>query len=483
MAFTGPALSRRSLVATMGSLAVAGCARPAKSANEIEIVVAGAGLAGLTAAYELRRAGVKVRVIEQAAIAGGRVRTERDVFSDGDVVELGGTEVASSYVNFLAYCDEFNVAYAVENRPRVARDILLDEGNTLYSLNALRNSDNWPIAFNTEERARIPFGLLGSYVTRVAREIGSIDRLLLPEFAHLDAMSLRQLLQQQGATEAAIAFIDRTLNYNSVDTVSALSVLRDQLRRLGAGRPESIKLKKGNASLPKAFASRLGNTVSYRSSLKAIHNEPGEVSVRVALPGGEENWRCDALVVALPFTALRDVQIEGLMPKHRQKMINELPYTQISRTYLKTQSRFWEQDGPVAAIYSDGPLERFFDISDYEKSDAGLLMNWVNGIGNAVFSGDKHDQRVERIVRGLGERWPGAATQVEKAVSVDWADTYCKGAYAHFAPGQVGEFAATMAKPLGRLHFAGEHTEFEGAGLEGAIVSGRRAAQAVLDSV
>ena len=88
--------------------------------------------------------------------------------------------------------------------------------------------------------------------------------------------------------------------------------------------------------------------------------------------------------------------------------------------------------------------------------------------------------KAEFSARELAKIWPESSQLIEKAVSNNWANSYARGAYAHYAPGQMAAFAADIWKPVGRLHFAGEHTELVAPGMEGALTSGKRAAAEIL---
>ena len=79
--------------------------------------------------------------------------------------------------------------------------------------------------------------------------------------------------------------------------------------------------------------------------------------------------------------------------------------------------------------------------------------------------------------------WPQSRVQIENTVAHNWGRTYAKGAYAHYAPGQMASHAADIAKPIGPLHFAGEHTELVAPGMEGALTSGKRAAAEIVNEL
>lgn len=476
-----PTVTRRSvLIGACGALlpALAGHAT-----TPPRVVVAGAGLAGLVAALKLAEAGVDVRVIEQSARVGGRVRTVRGELADDAWVDVGGQTAGPGYANFFYYAQKFGLEFERRQQPALRRDVLMHHGGSLYSVNDLQRGDRaWPVALHVGERPAAPLHLLRHYLRPIAVEIGSADRILDPAFADYDALSLEDLLRRLGASEPAIELMDRTANYNSLATVSALSALRDAARSLyfeGAG---AVHLADGNARLPEAFAAALGERVYLEHRLESLRQNGHGVALRIKTGASIEVWQAERVIMAIPFTALRAVRFDTPLPKERQAIIDELPYTQVAQCYMQTRSRFWEQNHRVSVVYSDGPLERLFDASDKLGGERGLLINWINGAAVQRLTEMDSAYHATLVKSELARIWPGSGGQLERMFTNDWSRSYAKGAYAHYAPGQMTRFAIAIPQPVDRVHFAGEHTELVAPGMEGALVSGLRAANEVLDA-
>lgn len=478
-----PRITRRDFVAGIGAgllplpLAARGAGKQEK------VIVVGAGLSGLAAAYELFEAGVDVTVIEQSKRAGGRVKTIRGHFADDAWVDVGGQTTGAMYANFFFYATKLGLQFEKQDPVTQRPDVLLHMQGKLYSAAALRADPLlWPVDLKDEEKPLAPFRLLSHYLGPIANEIASVGNVLNPEFIGYDKLTLRELLQQRGASEAAIRQIDHTLNYNSVDTVSALSALRDAVRSLAMRGGQALNLENGNQSLPEAFAEHLGGAIRYERTLKAVGQGSSGVELQVETKGQRETLYADRIVVAIPFTALRKVKFEPGLPEQRQKIIDELPYTQIAQTYLQTKTRFWEVDTTVAMVVSDGPLERLFNASSKMQDGRGLLVNWVNGTGTDAIAASDPEKHLAYVLRNMETVWPGCRGQIEETLTNNWSNTYVRGAYAHYAPGQMAEHAASIPQPIGRIHFAGEHTELAAPGMEGALTSGKRAATEIIES-
>jgi len=450
------------------------------------VVVVGAGLAGLAAAYELERAGMSVRVLEASHRPGGRVWTVRDRFADGVQAEMGAQTAGSAYNTFLSYVRAFGLSLtpvtgeAGVSRPE--RDVLMLLAGERLKLSDLRRDPTlWPLDLSEDERRYAPFGLLHHYLMPLALEIGSPAGVLEPTAARYDVLSLHDLLVERGASSAAIELVEKPLNYNYSRTVSALSVLRDLAR--GIERQTGVEIAGGNDLLPKAFASRLSASIDYGSALRSIDRMGSRVRLTVERRGQSDQLEADHLVLALPFTTLREIPVTPAWPEERGQIIRELPYTQVAKTMIQTRSRVWEEEGNFTAISTDGPCERLFDLSQPNKSPRGFLQAWINGRGLSAFDELSADEHSAGVIEYLYRVFPKTRGQIESAMTVNWHNEYSRGAYAHYAPGQLGRFAPQISEPIGSVYFAGEHTELVAPGMEGALVSGVRAARQILDSV
>ncbi|MCH9696010.1 MAG: FAD-dependent oxidoreductase [Gammaproteobacteria bacterium] len=473
-----PQFTRRRFVAGLGASLLPW--QYAASASP-KVAVVGAGLAGLAAAWELKQAGVDVTLIEASQRAGGRVKTVRGHFADDAWVDLGGQTSGALYANFFYYSARFGLEFEAQREITQRPDFLLHLQDKLYSAAALKNDPTlWPLDLHEQEKPLAPSRLIGHYLMPIAQEIGTIEKVLDARFQHYDALTLRQLLIQQGASDAAIELIDHSLNYNSVDTVSALSALRDSVRFLHMRGGQALNLKNGNSSLPEAFAEDLGAVIRYDHKLSSLSQNDDGVQLQVETNGQTDTLYADRAVIAIPFTSLRKIDIEPALPAARCKIINELPYTQIAQVFLQTKSRFWERGTPVAAVVSDGPMERLFNLSDKLKGDRGLLVNWINGVGTTRIASKDPEQHLQNVKNEIYAIWPDAKGQIETTLTNNWGQSYVEGAYAHYAPGQMSKYATEIPKPVGRLHFAGEHTELVAPGMEGALTSGKRAAAEIL---
>ncbi len=476
-------VTRRRLLQLAGSAGLTSLVGAASAAAQKPVAVVGAGLAGLCAAYELQRAGRKVLLLEQDTVPGGRVRTLRGAFAHDAWVDIGAQSAGSGYHHFLGYCRHFGLPLvpevAVPSLSGARTDTLVLLGDQHLLGSELRGEpQRWPLPLSAGERALAPFRLLHNALQPVVKTMTAPSDALKPAFARYDGMSLLGYLREQGVSDAAIGLIERTTNYNSLSTVSALSAMRDAAR---LNSPQtSMHIDGGNDRLPHAFAAALQAVIRYGCSLEAVIREGNHLRLRTRTRGVTETFEAAQLIVAIPFTALRKVSFTPALPGPRQRMINALPYTQVTKTHVQTRTRFWERRSPLSAVYSDSPFERIFNMSSAISAPKGLLLNWINGRGTQAFAGMSEPDQAQGVINWMRSVWPRHRDEFQHAVTTDWGRSYASGAYAHYAPGQLQAYAPIIGSPIDGIHFAGEHTELSAPGMEGALVSGMRAARDVI---
>jgi len=471
--------SRRRFIASAAS-AVGLAACGVKPDAPLDVVVVGAGLAGLAAALELEKAGFNVQVIESEPHVGGRVRTLRGALDHDVWLDVGAQGGSDQYAHFTRYCRQLVLSLTSTPRPSTRPDTLLQLDGAQYLLSALRAAPaRWPVNLTDAEKARAPMRLLSSVLLPIAKTVGSTERVLHADFADYDKLSLKALLQQEGFSADALALVEHTVNYNSLDSVSSLSAIRDTTRFLTPGK--SVFVDGGNGRLPVAMAKQLKRPVALGSQLIALDQDTDHVALRTMSRGVEQTLWARQVVLAIPFTALRRVRITPELPAEKKRIVNELPYTQVAKTFVQTRTAFLNGSPRIGAVYSDSAFERVFNMSDGTPQEPGLLLNWVNGKGLHDFDGLAPQAHQRRVLQWMRELWPQHAGELGDSLTFNWADTPARGAYAHYAPGQLTRYATIIPAAVDRLHFAGEHTELVAPGMEGALTSGVRVAREIVE--
>jgi monoamine oxidase len=486
-----PSLSRRTFlkrsIASLPALGVnpfriltAGIFSIPKAAAPKKVVVIGAGLAGLTAAFELMRAGHDVTVLEARSRPGGRVYTLRDQFPDGLYVEAGAIDFNRSYTQLLSYAKEFQLA-TVEI-PDTEKQVLFARGKRLVIQRGIEPP--WPFALTTEERNLGKSGLEDKYLVPLRREVGNpLDpRWPAPSLAPYDRLTVEQFLRTRGVSEDGVALLKLDLYGEDYSQLSALETLADEAFLFSGDKP--MMFSGGNDLLPKAFADRLADRIQYASAVTRIAQDARKVRVSIANSAQEQQIEADRVVVTIPFSVLRTIELDSSVSSQKRKVIDNLHYESVMRVYLQTQTRFWAAHKEDGAAYTDLPIGAIVDHTCIQPGIRGILEAQMYGPKAANAKSMDPDERLKFAARHMERVHPGMAQSYESGRSVAWDndDPWSRGGWCDHAPGEMMAFYPLAAASEGRMHFAGEHTSPIPGTMEGAILSGQRAAREISDA-
>jgi monoamine oxidase len=317
-----------------------------KTASQ-KVIVIGAGLAGLSAAYELKQAGHSVTVLEAQTRVGGRVSTLRDFFSDGLYAELGATFIADVHDLTIKYSKLFNLE-------------LVPANNKLPSVYYLRGKRyvnkgavDWRLSLTAEEKKLGLDGLWGRYVSPIAGEMGNPASAVWSDalFSKYNEMTVAEFLRKRGASADAAALM--MLGYDA-DFGDAFQFLRDVA--LHQNQKGDFSIKGGNDQLPKAFAATLSDNILYGCPVVKIEHDGKKVRVTFLQGEAMQTMSADKLVCAVPFTLLRQIEITPKFSTEKQQAIEQLKYLSVSRIFLQARKRFWIDEGTSGTAATDLPV-------------------------------------------------------------------------------------------------------------------------------
>lgn len=440
-----------------------------------KVLVLGAGLAGLSAAWRLVEAGHDVTILEAQRRPGGRVLTLRESFSDGLYAEAGAGRIPETHVLTLHYVSLFGLELE-PFWPTSGRQVAYLRGRRI-PFARLEEIDMAavPLALTPEER-RLGFsGIDEKYVGGPLRRLGDLEAPDWPpaDVAPFDRLRFDEYLRGLGASPDAIAML--ALGF---EEYSALDCLRDASHH---HTKTLSKIRGGNDRLPRAFAGRLAERLRYGTPVTAIRQDGSGVEAVIATAaGGQERLRADYGVCAIPFTVLRAIPVEPAFPADKRRVIEEVPTGSVTRVELQTRRRFWERNGENGFATVDRPMEIWSPTWD-QPGPRGILQAYVyEGLSRKTCAMDDA-ARQRWALETIGAVFPGLAGELEGGVSKCWdEDPWARGAYTVWKPGQqTSGMPAVMARPEGRIHFAGEHLSPYPGWMQGAILSGHRAAAEV----
>ena len=445
-----------------------------------KVIVIGAGLAGLSAAYELMQAGHEVTVLEARSRVGGRVYTMRGPFADDLYAEAGATNVFDVHEWTMKYTKLLGVPLdRMES----------SSGASVFHMRGKRvvikpgSAAELPLDLRADEKGMGRRELWEKYVAPVVKEIGNEDAPDWPPpvLKKYDRMSFAEFLRQQGASPDAVALLRLGLADQlgeGADAVSALDLLREAAPR--ARVKESYSIHGGSDILPKAFAARLGERIHYGAAVVEIEHDARGVRVACSLAGTQTTFAADYLICAIPFSVLRRITISLGFSAIKQQAITQLSNTSVVRVFLQTRKRFWLDEGLSGSATTDLPIMTTYDKAHYLPGTRGMLEAYVAGARARQLAAMKEDERLGFTLKQMEMLLPSIREHYEGGASVCWdEDEWARGAYAWFKPGQMEAWLPHIARPEGRVHFAGDHTSPWPGWMNGALQSGNRAAHEV----
>lgn len=459
-------LTRRGFVAISGASLVAQCAPSVTPSTDADVLVLGAGLAGLNAARMLETEGFKVLVLEAASRVGGRMRTLDDLPGRP---EAGGQQVGQSYARIRSTARDLGIKI-VPPKPGGSGDkTMVLNGRTLDARDWAAAPDNpFPEAY---KRATPDTALLMA----AARENPLVDHYAWREAGSEFDITAEAFLSDRGFTPEALQLCNIALNANALSSYSMLNLWRSlTLFALDSASGPSEEVEGGSQRLPEAMAASLNEgTLRLRTPVSAISADASGVEVRAE----NQTLRAAFCVNTLPFPVLRKLVLEQAgEASPLQPIIQAMPYTQIQQVHLELE-RGPSDDLPVM-MWTDTPIERVFPVRS-ASGEIVSLISWVNGTGVRRSTSDE-DWKVLAEQTLLETR--GIEAKAHAVIRWDEDQALSGGAYMHWAPGQIQAWAERITQPAGRLHFAGEHTSYLHTGMEGAMESGERAAYAIIEA-
>jgi len=238
---------------------------------------------------------------------------------------------------------------------------------------------------------------------------------------------------------------------------------------------EYVKIREGSDKLPQAFSTHLSGQIHLSMPVKSIEQKIDGILVRTA--DGTE-FSADRALCTVPLTVLKKINfIPALSPEKEQARNGGYNYAASTRVFIQFKNRFWENENLNAWGYSDWPEEIWQPTWDRE-GPRGIIMSYLRYSRAVEIDQLSEEKRIEQVLSRWDNIFPGANDQMESGVSHAWAlDQWSGGAWASPSSAQNETLGSHIGKAEGRIHFAGEHASEYHGWMQGALVSGLRAAK------
>jgi monoamine oxidase len=441
------------------------------------VVVAGAGLAGLAAARRLVALGHEVTVVEARERVGGR--TEGLVLDDGTPLELGGQWLGQGHTRMYELAGELGLAtFRTWN----------DEGQLL--LDVLGKRSTMKPAKSAVPRIS-PFALadLAQGLVRFARLAARTDLerpWLTPGAAVLDGQTWESWIRRNLRTKVGRAYVHIACEAVWAAEASDISLLHalfythsnaDLATLLSVDRgAQQDRVTGGSVHVAEAMAAALGDRVILGHPVRQIRH--GSTGVSVITRDGTQ-YDGDAVIVTLPPTLAGRLEYDPPLPSWRDQLTQRMPAGSVIKAFAIYPEPFWRRDGLNGQAVSDtGPVKVTFDNSP-PSGTPGVLMGFLEGKDARSWARRSQAERRAAVIGCFTRYFGPVAAHPEQYVERDWmAEEFTRGCYgAHFTPGVWTSYGEAWRAPAGRIHWAGaECSPYWNGYMEGAVRSGEATA-------
>jgi monoamine oxidase len=478
------------------------------SGNGKKVLILGAGLAGMSAAYELRKLGYNCHILEARARPGGRCHsirrgteeTETDgatqtcAFDDGLYFNAGPMRVPADHLTTLNYCKEFGLA--------LEAFLNVNENAYYHSADPKFQSINGGKLRHREAKADM-FGYTDELMAKATSE-GALDKDLTKD----DRDALMQFFASDGWLEG--------FNFGppGADTTRAVlpkygpNVRRGFEVQPGGGvhrgklstpvdrhtlyqsriffdfgyeqyidfQMTMLQLAGGTDRLAYAFAQRLDNVITYNAPIQEIRNDSAGVRVVYKGAGGApREEKADFCICTIPLSVLKSIPNDFPAPVNSAIAAIGAQYAATGKGGFQFKRRFWEEDDRIfgGVTLTDQAMTQIVYPSMGFQSGKGVLIGYYNYDQQAdEFAKASPADRIKRALAEGRKIHPQYDAEFENGICVAWHKTpYSLGGWANWSENQRKNEYALLLEPQGATYFCGEHMSYVGSWMAGAFES------------
>jgi monoamine oxidase len=445
---------------------------------DADVIVIGAGLAGLVAARELVAARRRVIVLEARDRVGGR--TVNAPIGAGKITEMGGQWVGPTQARLLALARELRIEtfptyYEGRNLLELGRKLRRYKG-TVPRLGPL---------------ALLDVGRVRRKLRRAARRVPADAPWEAPKAPELDAQTLATWVAKATRTRKARRLLEIATGTVMGTGTAELSLLWMLTYVSSAGGFDALIDTEGGAQqdrfvggsqlISKRLAEELGDSVILSAPVRWIAQDGAGLQV----DADGYSARAQRVIVTVPPPLAARISFAPPLGGRRDQLTQRMAHGAMTKCAAVYPEPFWRADGLTGqAVTDNGPVATTFDNSPPDGSP-GVLVGFVAG-AEAIRHARRSEAERRRVVLESFTRLFGPkATQPGIYLETAWAEEEWSrgGPVCSFGPGALSQYGEALRRPTGRVHWAGAETATVWCGyMEGAVRSGGRAAEEVLDA-
>ncbi len=445
-------------------------------AIEVDVVVVGAGFAGLSAALALKDQGIDCAVLEASQRVGGR---SKPGYLMGDSIDLGAQWVTPGQTEIYALAKSFGV----ETSPQFELgnwQLRKDKKTNAYSHNRS------PLGFVAGRDLRTGLEKL----ERLADQLPNDQYWNIAIAKKWDALSVEAWKRTNFNTKAARQYFDMLVRScmcaepSEVSFLHFLGVVRsvggthDLL--LGQEGFQRENVVGGLHQIAAKLGAQLKDNIHFDSPVHGI-DQTGD---QIAVYSGKKIYRAHRTIVAVPPVLAGRMVYNPSLPARRDSLTQRFPMGSVIKCFIGFDKPFWRNDGFSGHMIDlDSHLSFAFDATP-PHADYGALVAFFVGDSARLWSERSIEERRNIVINRLSKTFGDEALHPMDYVDCDWAaEDWSRGGFSgYMPPGVATTLGEVMRQPCGRIHWASAETSDAWIGhVEGAIRSGKRTAQEVID--
>ncbi|MGM7776493.1 flavin monoamine oxidase family protein [Arthrobacter sp. KNU-44] len=445
-----------------------------------DVVIVGAGPSGLTAARELKKAGLSVAVLEARDRVGGRTWTDT---IDGAMLEIGGQWVSPDQTALMGLLDELGLTMYSRYRDGESVYLAPDGSRTRYT----------GASFPVSETTAAEMDKLIAILDGLAAEIGPEEPWAHPKSRELDTISFHHWLRQNSTDEEACNNIGLFIAGGMLTKPAhAFSALQAVLMAASAGSfsnltDEDFILDKrvigGMQQVSLLIAAELGDDVVLNSPVRTINWEPAGEGHRVTVESERATVNARFVIMAVPPNLYSRVSYNPPLPRRQHQMHQHQSLGLVIKVHAVYSTPFWREDGLSGTGFgADALVQEVYDNTNHGDT-RGTLVGFISDEkADAVFELSAEDRKkkvLESIASFLGEK----ALDAEVYYESDWgSEEWTRGAYAaSYDLGGLHRYGKDQHANVGPIYWSSSDLAAEGyQHVDGAVRMGQATAARIV---
>jgi len=438
-----------------------------------KIIILGAGVAGLHAAYLLKEKGIEYTIYEASKRAGGRMYSQKDLMGEGIVTELGAEFIDSGHEDILHLAKTFNLP-------------LLDTDKDIPLETYIYYFEGKKYTCKDVVKAMAPFAL------PIKEDIESLPEIMrydnFGSIKQFDEMSIIDYLKSKGMKGWLLSLFNVAftteygLDASEQSAINMLFLLDTALPEcsLFGESDERYKIVGGNQRITDELANRVGK-INFEYEVKKIADADKGYEIHFA---NGEKVQADYVICTIPFSILREIEMNlKEMKPVKKKCITELGYGRNAKTFAGFNKNIWRDKGYLGEIFTDQSFQLGWEHSHLQNTKTTGYTFFTGGTESDKMKDVSLEEKVKVYTDQIDKVFAGAKKEFNgKTGQFYWPSfPFAKASYACYKVGQWTTIAGAESEPVGNILFAGEHCSYNFQGfMNGGAETGRVAAENLL---